>query len=1280
MPFIKEQVPDQLTLDVQPPLPDVEQPTFLETAQASVALDNTLGNVLNWLEDTTLPINLPDNYKYKNIDKSYNAIDQEDWSQYKDRPEQMLYLFDATSKEDYQRRLTRLQKEDEYRDVIARSSTGQTLAAGLVAGVLDPTNFIGAPIRGGNIAWEGVKFGMKQAGIQAGSEVLAHQVQPGRTLEESILNTAGVAAVAGFLGAGSAALTKKQALRLADDLKRVEADLERAKALGDANDAALAGKYGPDADKASAVDDLSLQAKRSVEAKTAEAEQLKASAPGAQTLGPRDDITEEPSPLAKLAADDAGAERAIEWTRTADEYIGTAKKAVDDLRSLSPEDFRTRIGDVLDLIRTFIPERVWGTELALTGKIRNSLDVVPPEVVEELKQLGMRVTKEYGQQGLRIPKNASKETRGAINAWISENVKAVGLDDIDNAVAQAKSALDSGGTLTDSLKKAIDDEVEMYGGKEAEEILAAIRTHRGETSAPEQPQQLPEDHASLVSSGATGPGVGANAVVRPDNTLVGGKVLQAIREGRIWRIGIPKALQPLALRVASASSEVARGLGERLFSDAFIRVKNLAGEASRSISTRIDRLKDVHERQIYRVARDTYKAYALDMKNSGQKAMSKSEFSAEVAFALRRGDDHSNVHVKHAAQRLRAEIYDPTWKEASALLGLNTNDLFAKSYFTRHYNIEKLTIDKDGFVNTIATYFRQQNTNLTAQEAADAANDVWHKIVFQDDGFAFRIDSPANPFHKRTLAVPDEIIEPFLTSDAFNSAAKYTNRIVRYTEFTREFGDVNLVDDMIDMDTSYADLIAKAPTDEAKARLQVERNEMRDLILAMRDNILNWDTPVANTTTKILQRIREYNVITKMGGVVLSSVADLARPMMGYGLKRYVPFVTRMLLDSDFRHMNRQMVEAAGVGFEHELMSMSRRFDQMTDLDRIWGNSKIDVAMKHVMNVFSKLTLMPYWNNIGKRLGAGMSVSRFVDTALDLSKGIRNQDDITFCAHMGLDENDLAALAQHFTATHSDRLNDSMKILNPELIQNLSLRNRLLDGMKKAADIIIVTPNAASLPRFMNDPKYGPWAKTIFQFKSFSIASHTQTLVYGLQFQQANFLQGLIAAVGLGAFATYAKDIIAGRDPLAKPADLKSAMDWTITSIDRAGVLTIPLEMNNILNSASGGTMSLQSIWRGVPPRRYMNVGKWGAILGPSAGLGEDAMRVLTAGGHMLRDTLDGKPPKMSSGDIYAARRLVPFNNLFYIQGIFNEVENAVNKGFSNKFKEKRGIPIFSGD
>jgi hypothetical protein len=195
-------------------------------------------------------------------------------------------------------------------------------------------------------------------------------------------------------------------------------------------------------------------------------------------------------------------------------------------------------------------------------------------------------------------------------------------------------------------------------------------------------------------------------------------------------------------------------------------------------------------------------------------------------------------------------------------------------------------------------------------------------------------------------------------------------------------------------------------------------------------------------------------------------------------------------------------------------------------------------------------------------------------------------------------------------------------------------------ALARDVDRIIVTPGVGDKPLWLSQE----WGKTIGQFTSFFFSAQQRVLMSGLQRHDLAVLNGTVFSVALGIAIAAIKAKQNNRELSTDPEDL------IVEGIDRSGITGWLFSANNIVEKLSRGTMGFSRLLGKEPMSRYASRGIAESLFGPSIGTINRIGKV--TGAHSTGD--------WRRSDVRAFRRLIPFQNLFYLRGVFDAAEENI--------------------
>ncbi|VEI61589.1 hypothetical protein [Serratia rubidaea] len=723
--------------------------------------------------------------------------------------------------------------------------------------------------------------------------------------------------------------------------------------------------------------------------------------------------------------------------------------------------------------------------------------------------------------------------------------------------------------------------------------------------------------ASLPDGGSVGAARIGEATLEDLTPVSGGMVGRAARRAGSY-------LTPVT-RLMESPSKVSRRTALELAENNFTLEGNLRGiETPVAAETRVRGWR----REEAAVVVTNKQAYAKYKADGGD--LSFSAFREEVGNAMRSGDVHSNPVVQDAARAMR-QVVDKM-KVAQQKLGLLPADEELKaigqaSYFPRIYKVGKIISERDKFRKMLVDWWSRGEKTMSREEAEISADATINKIVGakipQDFVNVFAVKA-AGSTKSRTLSVPDNLMKDYLESDANYVLQRHIREASAEVELTRTFGNKNLDTQLKDIQDEYDALMRANPKDQEKLA-KARENDIRD-ITALRDRLVGTygmpDDP-SSFFVRAGAFMRSANFVTKLGGMTVSAIPDLARGVMVNGFSQSMRGYSAMITRSPAFKASKAEMQKMAVGLETILHTRARTMGDLVD-----GSARttaVEAGMERVTDVFGKLTLMGHFDDMNKSVNGMLTADRILSGGAPAKK----------LAKLGINPN-MAARVQAEFAKHGEKI-DGWHIGNFEKWDDQYVAGVFQSAVLKDVNNTVITPGIGDTPLWASTPL----GKTVFQFKSFATASYNRATLGGLQEGTAQFYYGTAFQIGLGALTYALKETANGREVDMSPQKL------VLEGLDRSGILGPLMEYNNMAEKASGGMVGLGAIFGTGTQSRYASRGFIGSALGPTFGL-LDTLTDVTAG------VLNG-----DAGDrvLHNARTLLPGNNLFWIAPLINQVD-----------------------
>lgn len=723
--------------------------------------------------------------------------------------------------------------------------------------------------------------------------------------------------------------------------------------------------------------------------------------------------------------------------------------------------------------------------------------------------------------------------------------------------------------------------------------------------------------ASLPEGGSVGAARISEATLEDLTPVSGGAIGTLARKAGSY-------LTPVT-RLMESPSKTARRTALELAENNFTLEGNLRGiETPIAAETRVRGWRR-EEAAVVVTNKQAYAKYKADGGDLGF-----ASFREEVGNAMRNGDIHGNAAVQDAARAMR-QVVDRV-KVAQQKLGLLPADEELKaigqtSYFPRVYKVGKIISERDKFRNMLVDWWSRGEKTMSREEAEITADATINKIVGakipQDFANVFTVKA-AGSTRSRTLSVPDRLMKDYLESDANYVLQRHIREASAEVELTRTFGNKSLDKQLKDIQDEYDALMRSKPAEQAKLA-KARDNDIRD-ITALRDRLVGTygmpDDP-SSFFVRAGAFLRSANFVTKLGGMTVSAIPDLARGVMVNGFSNSMRGYSALISRSPAFKASRAEMRKMAVGLETILHTRARTMGDLVDSSS--RTTAVEAGMERVTDVFGKLTLMGHFDDVNKSVN-GMITSDSILSGAAAAKKL---------AKLGINPNMASRIRSEFQK-HGEVI-DGWHIGNFEKWDDQHVAGVFQSAVLKDVNNTVITPGIGDTPLWASTPL----GKTVFQFKSFATASYNRATLGGLQEGTAQFYYGTAFQIGLGALTYALKQAANGKEVEMTPQKM------VLEGLDRSGILGPLMEYNNMAEKASGGMVGLGAIFGTGTQSRYASRGFIGSALGPTFGL-LDTLTDVTSG------VLNG-----DAGDrvIHNARTLLPGNNLFWIAPLINQID-----------------------
>lgn len=510
----------------------------------------------------------------------------------------------------------------------------------------------------------------------------------------------------------------------------------------------------------------------------------------------------------------------------------------------------------------------------------------------------------------------------------------------------------------------------------------------------------------------------------------------------------------------------------------------------------------------------------------------------------------------------------------------------------------------------------------------------------------------------RVLDIPSRELDAFLEKDIQKLASTYVRTMAPDIEIVRKYGSLDwrqIIKPAVDELNSKIEAISKAVDKEGNPRPQ----EWKD----KKTRALNAQfTQMSNNFEAVMQRLRgsrglpsdpdgfayraartimNLNVLRMMGMVTVSSLPDVGRPIMRYGLTRtfrdgFVPLVSNLQM---FK-MNAREARLAGAAMEHVLHTRALAVRDITDT--LQRGSKFEKAVDYATNRMGIVALFDYWTQAGKLLTSSITNAKLMES---LAKVVTDEGDIPlkqaqdFLAQNSIDGETAVKIWDEVAAGGGGKVN-GVWWPNTESWKNPELVRAYRQALAREINNTIITPGVEK-PLLADANMLG---RMLYQFKSFGMSSTPKLLMAGLQQRDAAVLSGSMASLALGALSYYLWAVATGGK--AYEEMMQGNLDkWADEAISRSGIVAGLGEAQRVAQNIP--LIADFASFSGTKQTRRPGDNLVEALLGPTFDFAQNSLGVIS------------QLHAPTQGTVRQFARLLPFQNALLIREAIEAVEAA---------------------
>ena len=504
----------------------------------------------------------------------------------------------------------------------------------------------------------------------------------------------------------------------------------------------------------------------------------------------------------------------------------------------------------------------------------------------------------------------------------------------------------------------------------------------------------------------------------------------------------------------------------------------------------------------------------------------------------------------------------------------------------------------------------------------------------------------------RTLNLPFDQKAQWLNTDPEHTARVYARHMSTDVELYRATGSVNGASIFDDVREEFSRVLKRAEDSGTKGKalddlLKSQQDIERDLSVVIQR--LRHQRALPENPDGIMYRMGraalDLNVARLMGNVVLSSVPDLARPVMKAGMMRtfrdgWAP------LAQGFSQLKGSRAEwrRLGVAWDPVMHNRTTAVFELLDDNQI-RKTKFERGLGFLANKTGLIAGFDRWTAEMKFISAGVANGEFSHAIQTVVEGtgsakVKQQAKELLSAH-GIDERLANKIWDQFNLEGgSDVMTNGTRLPNSQAWDDYEAMSAYRAAVNKFVNDTIVTPGA-DRPNWMDQNLA---FKLLAQFRSFTFTSTNRVVLAGLQEQDMAVMIGVIFSLAMGTVSYYTYAASRGGDTLAEATKFNDGK-WADEAITRSGLLGVFGEAHALAERIPA--LQPYVTFSGQRTTRRAAQGTIGQVLGPSYGLTENVINVLMGLDDPTQSTLR------------QARQMTPYQNIFYLRQLLDQVEAA---------------------
>jgi hypothetical protein len=399
--------------------------------------------------------------------------------------------------------------------------------------------------------------------------------------------------------------------------------------------------------------------------------------------------------------------------------------------------------------------------------------------------------------------------------------------------------------------------------------------------------------------------------------------------------------------------------------------------------------------------------------------------------------------------------------------------------------------------------------------------------------------------------------------------------------------------------------------------------------------------------------VKALNVTTMMGGVVASSISDVARPIYRHGVgatfNGWKPYLNRWAEGAkDFRIKAKELNRNIGLNLEPVLHGRAQAVFGL--FDNVVGKTKVERGVTTLANKMGLIAMYDYWTAGMKSIAGNIfhaTMAEYVPAvAKAMAEGSEFTGDLlqmrTYLRNLGLSDDTIRRLGFQMNREGGmEVFSNGGKLPNMEAWDDPVAYQAYQAAAIKEVDELIVTPGLER-PNW-TDENMG--YSMLAQFKSFTFSATSRMALSGLQGNDPYLMQGIIFSLAFGAVSYYTYAVAAGGKTLEEANNLDPGK-FLWEAVKRSGLLGVMSFGTDVVERVPAAT--------GTQPTVFSKPsGLLGVFLGPTYGQADKLADAVMQ--------INSDNPKQQQRNLKTLRQVfVPMQNHMLLRQLFDRAGAAM--------------------